>query len=125
VRSSRWTACRPAGGGAGRFSALRPGEWVCAIGNPLAYRAHGHGRVVSYLGRKLFDESLDDYIQTDAAIDSGTAGAALNTAGQVIGINSAISSEGNDIGFAVRSIRRATSSGNCASAAASSGATSA
>jgi len=86
----------------GDSSALRPGEWVCAIGNPLAYEHTVTVGVISYLGRKLFDESLDDYIQTDAAIDFGNSGGPLiNTAGQVVGINSAISSEGNDIGFAV------------------------
>jgi serine protease Do len=75
---------------------------VCAIGNPLAYEHTVTVGVVSYLGRKLFDESLDDYIQTDAAIDFGNSGGPLiNTAGEVIGINSAISSEGNNIGFAV------------------------
>ena len=86
----------------GDSSALRPGEWVCAIGNPLAYEHTVTVGVVSSLGRKLFDEALDDYIQTDAAIDFGNSGGPLiNAAGQVIGINSAISSEGNDIGFAV------------------------
>jgi serine protease Do len=86
----------------GDSAALRPGEWVCAIGNPLAYEHTVTVGVVSSLGRKLFDESLDDYIQTDAAIDFGNSGGPLiNAAGQVIGINSAISSEGNDIGFAV------------------------
>ncbi|MFO7695255.1 MAG: trypsin-like peptidase domain-containing protein [Vicinamibacterales bacterium] len=86
----------------GDSSALRPGEWVCAIGNPLAYEHTVTVGVVSYVGRKLFDESLDDYIQTDAAIDFGNSGGPLiNTAGEVVGINSAISSEGNDIGFAV------------------------
>ena len=86
----------------GDSSALRPGEWVCAIGNPLAYEHTVTVGVVSSLGRKLFDESFDDYIQTDAAIDFGNSGGPLiNAAGQVIGINTAISSEGNDIGFAV------------------------
>ena len=88
--------------GLGDSSALRPGEWVCAIGNPLAYEHTVTVGVVSYVGRKLFDESLDDYIQTDAAIDFGNSGGPLiNAAGDVVGINSAISSEGNDIGFAV------------------------
>ena len=86
----------------GDSSALRPGEWVCAIGNPLAYEHTVTVGVVSYVGRKLFDESLDDYIQTDAAIDFGNSGGPLiNAAGAVVGINSAISSEGNNIGFAV------------------------
>ncbi len=86
----------------GDSAALRPGEWVCAIGNPLAYEHTVTVGVVSYLGRKLFDEGLDNYIQTDAAIDFGNSGGPLiNTAGEVIGINSAISSEGNNIGFAV------------------------
>jgi serine protease Do len=86
----------------GDSSALRPGEWVCAIGNPLEYDHTVTVGVVSSLGRKLFDESLDDYIQTDAAIDFGNSGGPLiNAAGQVIGINSAISSEGHDIGFAI------------------------
>jgi serine protease Do len=86
----------------GDSSALRPGEWVCAIGNPLAYEHTVTVGVVSYLGRKLFDEGLDDYIQTDAAIDFGNSGGPLiNAAGEVIGINSAISSEGTNIGFAV------------------------
>jgi serine protease Do len=86
----------------GDSAALRVGEWVCAIGNPLAYEHTVTVGVVSYLGRKLFDESLDNYIQTDAAIDFGNSGGPLiNTSGEVIGINTAISSEGNNIGFAV------------------------
>jgi len=86
----------------GDSSTLRVGEWVCAIGNPLAYEHTVTVGVVSYLGRKLFDESLDNYIQTDAAINFGNSGGPLlNTSGDVIGISSAISSEANNIGFAV------------------------
>lgn len=81
---------------------LRVGEWVCAIGNPLGYVHSVTVGVVSFIGRKLFDPSLDAYIQTDAAINLGNSGGPLiNTRGQVIGINTAISSHGNSIGFAV------------------------
>ncbi|HOQ60126.1 MAG TPA: trypsin-like peptidase domain-containing protein, partial [Vicinamibacterales bacterium] len=86
----------------GDSSTLRPGEWVCAIGNPLGYEHTVTVGVVSYLGRKLFDEGLDDYIQTDAAIDVGNSGGPLiDASGRVVGINTAISAEGDGIGFAV------------------------
>ena len=78
------------------------GEWVCAIGNPLGYEHTVTVGVVSFLGRKLFDASLDNYIQTDAAINFGNSGGPLiNSRGEVIGINAAISSRASNIGFAV------------------------
>src|SRR3982751_4732521 len=83
-------------------SSMRTGEWVCAIGNPLGYEHSVTVGVVSYLGRKLFDMSLDDYIQTDAAINFGNSGGPLiNSRGEVIGINAAISSRASSIGCAV------------------------
>src|SRR5215831_11164396 len=86
----------------GDSSTLRAGEWVCAIGNPLGYEHSVTVGVVSYLGRKLFDASLDNYIQTDAAINFGNSGGPLiNSRGEVIGINAAISSRASNIGFAV------------------------
>jgi serine protease Do len=86
----------------GDSSSLRMGEWVCAIGNPLGYEHTVTVGVVSFLGRKLFDMSLDDYIQTDAAINFGNSGGPLiNARGEVIGINAAISSRASSIGFAV------------------------
>jgi len=86
----------------GNSDDLRVGEWVCAIGNPLGYVHSVTVGVVSFIGRKLFDPSLDDYIQTDAAINFGNSGGPLiNTRGEVIGINSAISSRASNIGFAV------------------------
>jgi serine protease Do len=86
----------------GDSSGLRVGEWVCAIGNPLAYEHTVTVGVVSFIGRKLFDSSLDNYIQTDAAISFGNSGGPLiNARGQVIGINSAISRQASNIGFAV------------------------
>src|SRR5262249_19727158 len=86
----------------GDSSQLRAGEWVCAIGNPLGYEHSVTVGVVSSLGRKLFDSGLDDYIQTDAAINFGNSGGPLiNARGEVIGINAAISSRASNIGFAV------------------------
>jgi serine protease Do len=86
----------------GDSSTLRMGEWVCAIGNPLGYEHTVTVGVVSFLGRKLFDMSLDNYIQTDAAINFGNSGGPLiNARGEVIGINAAISSRASSIGFAV------------------------
>jgi serine protease Do len=86
----------------GNSDLLRVGEWVEAIGNPLSYEHTVTVGVVSYIGRKLFDTSLDRYIQTDAAINFGNSGGPLiNDRGEVIGINAAISSRASNIGFAV------------------------
>jgi serine protease Do len=86
----------------GDSDTLRVGEWVCAIGNPLAYEHTVTVGVVSYIGRKLFNTSLANYIQTDAAINFGNSGGPLiNARGEVIGINSAMSSRASSIGFAV------------------------
>src|SRR5881396_3322176 len=86
----------------GDSSKLRMGEWVVAIGDPIGYEHSVTVGVVSYIGRKLFDASLDSYIQTDAAINFGNSGGPLiNGRGEVIGINAAISSRASSIGFAV------------------------
>jgi serine protease Do len=86
----------------GDSDALRVGEWVCAIGNPLHFEHTVTVGVVSSKGRKIFDPSFDSYIQTDAAINPGNSGGPLiNAAGEAIGISSAVSSEGQGIGFAV------------------------
>ena len=86
----------------GNSDNLRVGEWVCAIGNPLGYVHSVTVGVVSFIGRKLFDPSLDNYIQTDAAINFGNSGGPLiNARGEVVGINSAVSSRTSSIGFAV------------------------
>ena len=85
---------------------LRVGEWVIAIGNPLAYDHTVTVGVVSAKGRKLNglsrDVSLDNYIHTDAAINRGNSGGPLlNLKGEVVGINSAISVAGQGISFAI------------------------
>jgi serine protease Do len=87
----------------GDSASLRVGEWVCAIGNPLGVYVHSVTvGVVSFLGRKLFDPSLDAYIQTDAAISFGNSGGPLiNARGQVVGITTAISAQASNIGFAI------------------------
>jgi serine protease Do len=86
----------------GDSDTLRVGEWVVAIGNPLAYEHTVTVGVVSFIGRKLFDSSLDNYIQTDAAISFGNSGGPLiNTRGEIVGINSAVSRQANNIGFAI------------------------
>jgi serine protease Do len=81
---------------------LRVGDWVCAIGNPLEFDHTVTVGVVSSKGRKIFNQSFDDYIQTDAAINPGNSGGPLiNAMGEAIGISSAMSSEGQGIGFAI------------------------
>jgi serine protease Do len=87
----------------GDSETLRVGEWVCAIGNPLGVYVHSVTvGVVSFLGRKLFDQGLDAYIQTDAAISVGNSGGPLiNARGQVVGITTAVSAQASNIGFAI------------------------
>ncbi len=86
----------------GDSSSIKVGEWVCAIGNPLGYVHSVTVGVVSFLGRKLFDQSLDAFIQTDAAISFGNSGGPLiNAAGQVVGMTTAVSSQATSIGFAI------------------------
>ena len=81
---------------------LRVGEWVCAIGNPYRFEHSVTVGVVSSKGRKIYDASFDAYIQTDAAINPGNSGGPLvNAAGEAIGVNAAVSAQGQGIGFAV------------------------
>ncbi|MCG6921842.1 MAG: trypsin-like peptidase domain-containing protein [Acidobacteria bacterium] len=83
---------------------LRVGDWVCAIGNPLEFDNTVTVGVVSSKGRKIFNQSFDSYIQTDAAINPGSSGGPLvNLRGEAIGISAAVSSEAQGIGFAIPS----------------------
>ena len=86
----------------GDSDGLRVGQWVCAIGNPLNYVHSVTVGVVSFLGRKIFDASLDAFIQTDAAISFGNSGGPLlDAGGRVVGITTAISAQASNIGFAI------------------------
>jgi serine protease Do len=83
---------------------LNVGDWVCAIGNPLEFDHTVTVGVVSSKGRKIFNQSFDSYIQTDAAINPGSSGGPLvNLAGEAIGISAAVSSGAQGIGFAIPS----------------------
>ena len=79
----------------------RVGDWVVAIGNPFGLGHSVTAGIISARGRSLND-SLDDYLQTDAAINKGNSGGPLfNTEGEVIGVNTAIySPSGTNAGLA-------------------------
>jgi serine protease Do len=85
---------------------LRVGDWVVAIGNPLGLTSTVTAGITSAIGRKGIPVSQEmryqDFIQTDASINPGNSGGPLiNTDGQVVGINTAISAQGQGIGFAI------------------------
>jgi serine protease Do len=88
----------------GDSDGLRVGDWVCAIGNPLEFDNTVTVGVVSSKGRKIFNQSFDSYIQTDAAINPGSSGGPLvNLRGEAVGISAAVSSDAQGIGFAIPS----------------------
>ncbi|PIB32191.1 serine protease [Gaetbulibacter sp. 5U11] len=77
------------------------GEWVLAVGNPFNLTSTVTAGIISAKSRDLSGRSTQSFIQTDAAVNPGNSGGALvNTAGQLIGINTAISSQtGSYIGY--------------------------
>ncbi len=90
------------------------GEWVLAIGNPFRLRSTVTAGIVSALSRQIQIApgqrrglSIENFIQTDAAINKGNSGGALvNTSGQLIGINTAIATSSGmyqGYGFAIPS----------------------
>ncbi|HEX5085420.1 MAG TPA: trypsin-like peptidase domain-containing protein [Blastocatellia bacterium] len=89
----------------GDSDALRVGDSVIAIGNPLEYERSVTAGIVSALGRKVYEaEPAESFIQTDAAINRGNSGGPLlNKRGEVIGVNTVIRSDGRGISFAVPS----------------------
>lgn len=96
----------------GDSSSLRIGQSVVAIGNALGqYQNTVTSGIVSGTGRSVTastsdsnsaSETLTDLVQTDAAINPGNSGGPLvNLSGQVIGINTAIASDANGLGFSI------------------------
>ncbi len=81
---------------------VRVGDWVVAIGNPFGLGHSVTAGIISARGRAISNESLDDYLQTDAAINKGNSGGPLfNADGEVIGVNTAIfSPSGTNAGLA-------------------------
>jgi serine protease Do len=81
---------------------LRVGDWVLAIGNPFGLSNTVTSGIVSAKGRIIGAGPYDDFIQTDAPINPGNSGGPLyNMKGEVVGINTAILSDGQGIGFAI------------------------
>ncbi len=93
----------------GDSDTLQIGQTVIAIGNALGeFRNTVSVGVVSGLGRRItasggdFVETLEDVIQTDAAINKGNSGGPLlNLKGEVIGVNTAMALQAQSIGFAI------------------------
>jgi S1-C subfamily serine protease len=87
----------------GNSKEVRPGDWAIAIGNPLGFDHTVTLGIVSAINRTLADlNNHVELIQTDAAINPGNSGGPLlNIHGEVIGLNSAIRNDAQNIGFAI------------------------
>jgi serine protease Do len=91
----------------GNSAAVQVGDWVIAIGNPLGLTHSVTAGIISAKGRNIFNEknlAYGEFLQTDAAINPGNSGGPLfDLQGKVVGVNSAVISKGQGIGFAVPS----------------------
>ncbi|KJH69901.1 serine protease [Aliterella atlantica CENA595] len=90
----------------GNSSVLQPGEWVIAIGNPLGLDNTVTAGIISATDRSSSAIGVADkrvgFIQTDTAINPGNSGGPLlNARGEVIGMNTAIISGAQGLGFAI------------------------
>ncbi|MBT8263359.1 MAG: trypsin-like peptidase domain-containing protein [Bacteroidia bacterium] len=87
----------------GDSNEIRIGEWVLAVGNPFNLTSTVTAGIVSAKARDLneFDRNPQSFIQTDAAVNRGNSGGALvNIRGELVGINTAITSEtGSYVGY--------------------------
>ncbi|MGB1038944.1 MAG: S1C family serine protease, partial [Bacteroidia bacterium] len=85
----------------GNSDELKVGEWVVAVGNPFNLTSTVTAGIVSAKGRNINllrqrggEYAIENFIQTDAAVNPGNSGGALvNTSGELIGINTAIASQ--------------------------------
>lgn len=88
----------------GDSNSAKIGEWVLAVGNPFNLTSTVTAGIISAKSRDLdeSDDKIQSFIQTDAAINPGNSGGALvNTRGELIGINTAITSQtGSYVGYA-------------------------
>jgi serine protease Do len=86
----------------GTSESLRIGEHVLAVGNPFGLGHTVTLGIVSAKSRTIGAGPYDDFIQTDASINPGNSGGPLfNWRGEVVGINTAIRPDANNIGFAI------------------------
>lgn len=86
----------------GNSENIRVGDWVLAVGNPFGLGHTVTQEIISATGRVIGSGPYDDFLQTDAPINPGNSGGPLvNIKGEVIGINTAIVSGGQGLGFAI------------------------
>ncbi|MBD8065314.1 Do family serine endopeptidase [Devosia sp. PTR5] len=80
----------------------RVGDWVIAVGNPFGLGGTVTAGVISAEGRDIGGSNYGDFLQIDAAVNTGNSGGpSFNTKGQVVGVNSAIySPNGGNVGIA-------------------------
>jgi serine protease Do len=85
----------------GNSDTIKVGEWVLAVGNPYNLTSTVTAGIVSAKARDLSNNGIQSFIQTDAAVNPGNSGGALvNTRGELIGINTMISSQtGSYVGY--------------------------
>ena len=85
----------------GNSDNVKVGEWVLAVGNPYNLTSTVTAGIVSAKARNLGDSGIQSFIQTDAAVNPGNSGGALvDTRGNLIGINTMISSmTGSYVGY--------------------------